>query len=72
MRVLIRLYGGKAGFRVFWRRGKWKLSQNRSEQDRSGVARGLAESNTPEGLMMKAIAEQRIDLQTQFGGIAIG
>jgi transcriptional regulator len=39
--------------------GKWKVSQNRSEQDRSGVAMGLAELNTKESLAMKALVEQR-------------
>jgi transcriptional regulator len=39
--------------------GKWKLTQNRSEQDRSGVARGLAELNTTESLTMKALVEKR-------------
>ena len=39
--------------------GKWKVSQNRSEQDRSGVATGLAELNTPESLTMKALVEKR-------------
>ncbi len=39
--------------------GKWKVSQNRSEQDRSGVARGLAELNTAESLTMKALVEKR-------------
>jgi transcriptional regulator len=39
--------------------GKWKVSQNRSEQDRRGVARGLAELNTAESLAMKALVEQR-------------
>jgi len=39
--------------------GKWKVSQNRSEQDRCGVARGLAELNTPESLAMKALVEER-------------
>src|ERR1700692_2977636 len=34
--------------------GKWKVSQNRSEQDRNGVAEGLAELNTTESLEMKA------------------
>jgi transcriptional regulator len=27
--------------------GKWKVSQNRSEQDRVNVAKGLGELNTP-------------------------
>jgi transcriptional regulator len=39
--------------------GKWKVSQNRSEQDRSGVAKGLAELNTAESLTMKALVEKR-------------
>jgi transcriptional regulator len=39
--------------------GKWKVSQNRSEQDRSGVARGLQELNTSESLAMKALVEDR-------------
>ena len=39
--------------------GKWKVSQNRSEQDRAGVARGLAELNTTESLTMKALVEER-------------
>jgi transcriptional regulator len=39
--------------------GKWKVSQNRSEQDRIGVATGLAELNTTESLAMKALVEKR-------------
>jgi transcriptional regulator len=39
--------------------GKWKVSQNRSEQDRSGVAKGLAELNTTESLAMKPLVEKR-------------
>ena len=39
--------------------GKWKISQNRSEQDRNGVAKGLAELNTAESLEMKALVERR-------------
>jgi transcriptional regulator len=38
--------------------GKWKVSQNRSERDRGGVARGLAELNTTESLAMKALVEE--------------
>jgi transcriptional regulator len=38
--------------------GKWKVSQNRSEQDRHGVADGLAELNTTESLAMKALVER--------------
>jgi transcriptional regulator len=39
--------------------GKWKVSQNRSERDRSGVASGLAELETAESLAMKALVERR-------------
>ena len=39
--------------------GKWKVSQNRSEQDRSGVAKGLGELNTTESLRMKTLVEKR-------------
>ena len=39
--------------------GNWKVSQNRSEQDRHGVADGLAELNTTESLTMKALVERR-------------
>jgi transcriptional regulator len=39
--------------------GKWKVSQNRSEQDRNRVAEGLAELNTAESLAMKALVEKR-------------
>jgi transcriptional regulator len=39
--------------------GKWKVSQNRSEQDRRGVAKGLAELDTMESLAMKVLVEKR-------------
>jgi transcriptional regulator len=39
--------------------GKWKVSQNRSEQDRTGVAKGLAELDTTGSLAMKALVDQR-------------
>ncbi len=39
--------------------GKWKVSQNRSEQDRSGIARGLTGLDTAESLAMKALVEER-------------
>jgi transcriptional regulator len=41
--------------------GKWKVSQNRPERDRAGVAKGLERLNTPESLAMKALvkAEQK-------------
>jgi transcriptional regulator len=35
--------------------GKWKISQNRSDRDRAGVAEGLEGLNTPESLAMKAL-----------------
>jgi transcriptional regulator len=38
--------------------GKWKVSQNRSEQDRDGVVKGLVELNTTESLAMKALVEK--------------
>lgn len=39
--------------------GKWKLSQNRSERDRLGVAEGLESLNTAESLAMKALVSKR-------------
>jgi len=39
--------------------GKWKVSQNRSAEDRSGVVRGLSELNTTESLAMKVLVEER-------------
>ncbi len=39
--------------------GKWKVNQNRSERDRDGVARGLAELDTNGSLAMKALVEKR-------------
>ncbi|MEO6805078.1 MAG: FMN-binding negative transcriptional regulator [Edaphobacter sp.] len=39
--------------------GKWKVSQNRSEEDRIGVAEGLGDLNTTESLAMKALVEKR-------------
>jgi transcriptional regulator len=39
--------------------GKWKVSQNRSERDRNGVAAGLAELNTTESRAMKALVQER-------------
>jgi transcriptional regulator len=39
--------------------GKWKVSQNRSAEDRKGVAQGLSELNTTESLAMKALVEDR-------------
>ena len=39
--------------------GKWKISQNRSDEDRNGVAKGLAELNTAESLAMRALVERQ-------------
>jgi transcriptional regulator len=39
--------------------GKWKVSQNRSERDRTGVAKGLSELGTTESLAMKALVDER-------------
>jgi transcriptional regulator len=52
---------GIVGFEMAIERleGKWKVSQNRSEQDRVGVAEGLADLNTEESLAMKALVEKR-------------
>ncbi|MGA6988758.1 MAG: FMN-binding negative transcriptional regulator [Terriglobales bacterium] len=38
--------------------GKWKVSQNRTEQERDGVVEGLGKLNTPESLAMKALVEE--------------
>ncbi len=37
--------------------GKWKVSQNRNERDRTAVLQGLAALNTPESLAMKSLVE---------------
>ncbi len=39
--------------------GKWKVSQNRSAEDRKGVVQGLSELNTTESLAMKLLVEER-------------
>jgi transcriptional regulator len=38
--------------------GKWKVSQNRTEQDRKGVVEGLAKLDTPESRAMKTLVEE--------------
>jgi transcriptional regulator len=38
--------------------GKWKVSQNRTEEERKGVIDGLAKLNTPESRAMKALVEE--------------
>ena len=38
--------------------GNWKVSQNRNEADRAGVALGLAALDTPESLAMQALVER--------------
>jgi transcriptional regulator len=55
------LVKGIVGFEMVIERleGKWKVSQNRSEQDRVGVAEGLADLNTEESLAMKTLVEKR-------------
>lgn len=52
--------------------GKWKVSQNRSERDRKGVAAGLAELNTNGSLAMKALVEERDGTQPNSCKIKIG
>lgn len=37
--------------------GKWKVSQNRTMEERAGVIAGLTRLNTPESLAMKALVE---------------
>jgi transcriptional regulator len=38
--------------------GKWKVSQNRTEEERKGVIEGQSKLNTPESLAMKALVEE--------------
>jgi transcriptional regulator len=38
--------------------GKWKVSQNRTDRERTGVIEGLTKLNTPESLAMKALVEK--------------
>jgi len=38
--------------------GKWKVSQNRNQRDRSAVTEELAKLNTPESLAMKKLVER--------------
>jgi transcriptional regulator len=54
------LLNGIVGFELPVRRleGKWKVSQNRNERDRSAVVEGLDALNTPESLAMKALVEK--------------
>jgi transcriptional regulator len=37
--------------------GKWKVSQNRIEEERKGVIEGLTKLNTPESLAMKVLVQ---------------
>ena len=39
--------------------GKWKVSQNQTEQDKRGVVTGLTERNTPESLLMRRLVLDR-------------
>jgi transcriptional regulator len=38
--------------------GKWKVSQNRNETDRTAVIEGLATLNTPESIAMKKLVQR--------------
>ncbi|MFZ0823081.1 MAG: FMN-binding negative transcriptional regulator, partial [Terriglobales bacterium] len=38
--------------------GKWKVSQNRTEEERKGVIEGLAKLDTNESRAMKALVEE--------------
>jgi transcriptional regulator len=38
--------------------GKWKVSQNRTEEERKGVIEGLTKLNTPDSLAMKTLVEE--------------
>lgn len=40
-------------------KGKWKLSQNRSERDREGVIEGLLQSDTADSLAMRTLMSER-------------
>lgn len=40
--------------------GKWKVSQNRTGEERKGVIEGLGKLNTPESLAMKALVEEAL------------
>ena len=39
--------------------GKWKVSQNRTEEEREGVVEGLGKLGTPESLAMKDLVERK-------------
>jgi transcriptional regulator len=39
--------------------GKWKVSQNRTEEEREGVVEGLGKLGTPESLAMKGLVERK-------------
>ena len=39
--------------------GEWKVSQNRTDEDKRGVVEGLAVLNTPESLTMKNLVMDR-------------
>lgn len=40
--------------------GKWKVSQNRTEQDKRGVVQGLKDLDTPESLLMADLVAERM------------
>jgi transcriptional regulator len=55
------LLGGIVGFELPISRleGKWKVSQNRTDEEKRGVIEGLAALNTPESLAMKKLVADR-------------
>jgi len=54
------LLNGIVGIELSIRRleGKWKLNQNRSEEDRRGVTAGLQKLGTPASIAMKTLMEK--------------
>jgi transcriptional regulator len=39
--------------------GKWKVSQNRNQRDRTAVTEALTKLNTPDSLAMRKLVERR-------------
>ncbi len=54
------LLNGIVGFELPIQRieGKWKVSQNRTQQERDGVIEGLSKLNTPESCAMRALVKK--------------
>lgn len=40
--------------------GKWKVSQNRTQEDRRGVIEGLSELGTPQSLLMADLVAEKM------------